>query len=255
MLQYSVLGPFTVEIDGVDRTPQAAKVRQVLALTLARANQVVSLEALFEELWGGSPPRTAVTTAQTYIYQIRRLLARGRGEAEANRILRTVPAGYLLSAEPEQLDSWRFERAVDRARVVLEGGHTEQASAMLGEALAMWQGSALADVGHGALLQRHVTQLDEKRVNALQLRLIADMRLGRHRELIAELKSLVLTYPYHESFIAQLMVALKESGRRGEALAVFRRARQVFDDELGIGPSAQLRHIHHDILSADAPAV
>jgi DNA-binding SARP family transcriptional activator len=254
MVQYKVLGPFSVTINNQDCTPSAAKVRQVLALTLLRANQIVSLDAIIEELWGDSPPRSAVATTQTYIYQIRKLLAQHSDERTANQTMRTAPPGYLLNVGPEQLDSWEFDRIVGRARVLLERRQPEPAAGLLGQALAMWNGPVLVDVAGGPLLQRYAARLEEKRMLALELRLRADMGLGRHRELIAELKSLVLTYPYHEWFHAQLMIALHRSGRRGEALTTFRQARQLLNDQLGIEPSADLQQIHRSILKADALA-
>jgi DNA-binding SARP family transcriptional activator len=251
MVHYKVLGPFFVKINNKDCTPSAAKVRQVLALTLLRANQIVSLDAIIEELWGDCPPRSAVATTQTYIYQIRKLLARHSDVRMANQTIRTAPPGYILSVGPDQLDSWEFDRVVQRARVLLDGDQPEPAAALLGQALSMWNGPVLVDVARGPLLQRYAARLEEKRMLALELRLRADMRLGRHRELIAELKSLVLTHPYHEWFHAQLMISLHRSGRRGEALTAFRQARQLLNDQLGIEPSVDLQRIHQNILRAD----
>lgn len=247
MLEYKVLGRFLVTLDGEDITPSAAKVRQVLALTLLRANHVVSLDVIFEELWGDTPPRSAVTTTQTYVYQIRKFLARVDGPA-ADLTIRTVAPGYLLDVAPEQLDSSEFERHVERARGLLDTGSTEEAAELLDRALGLWRGLVLADVTRGPLLQRYVARLEEKRILALELRLRANMRLGRHRELIAELKSLVMTHPYHEWFHVQLMIALHRSGRRGEALAAFRSARQLLNEHLGVEPSAYLRRVHQGIL-------
>ncbi|MET8771930.1 AfsR/SARP family transcriptional regulator [Streptomyces sp. NPDC004658] len=252
MTQYRVLGPFSVAVDGEPRTPSAAKVRQVLALLLLRANQVVRQDSIIEELWGDRPPRSAVTTTQTYIYQIRRLLHPARRAAHDDRTVRTVPPGYELSVGPGQLDSWEFESCVDRARALLDDGRVAEAARLLSRARSMWTGPVLADVTQGPVLRRYAARLEEKRNLAQELSLAADMRLGRHRELVAELKSLVMANPYHEWLHAQLMIALQRSGRRAEALAAFQQARRLLNEQLGIEPSGDLQRIHQDILKEDA---
>ncbi|MGW0583665.1 AfsR/SARP family transcriptional regulator [Streptomyces sp. NPDC002920] len=255
MMRYRVLGPFSVTVDDKAHTPSAAKVRQVLALMLLRADRVVSLDSIIEELWGDHPPRSAVTTTQTYIYQIRRLLVRaGGGTAHDDQTVRTVPPGYGFRVGPGQLDSWEFEQCVDRAHALLDEGCVDRAAPLLARARSMWTGPVLADVCQGPVLRRHAARLEEKRNLAQELSLTADMRLGRHRELVAELKSLVMANPCDEWLHAQLMIALQRSGRRAEALAAFHDARRLLNDRLGIQPSGDLRRIHQDILKEDAPA-
>lgn len=254
MIRYRVLGPFSVTVDEEPRTPSAAKVRQVLALLLLRANQVVSLDSIIEELWGDRPPRSAVTTTQTYIYQIRRLLDRAGGAEHDEQTVRTVPPGYGFSVGPGQLDSWEFEQCVDRARTLLDEGRVDAAAPLLARARSMWTGPVLADVCQGPVLRRYAARLEEKRNLAQELSLSVDMRLGRHRELVPELKSLVMANPFHEWLHAQLMIALQRSGRRAEALAAFRDARRLLNDQLGIEPSGDLQRIHQDILKEDALA-
>lgn len=253
MIRYRVLGPFSVTVGEEPRTPSAAKVRQVLALLLLRANQVVSLDSIIEELWADRPPRSAVTTTQTYIYQIRQLLD-GAGGAHGERTVQTVPPGYGFPVGPGQLDSWEFEQCVERARVLMDEGKVGEAAPLLSRARAMWTGPVLADVCQGPVLRRYAASLEEKRNLAQELSLSADMRLGRHRELVPELKSLVMANPFHEWLHAQLMIALQRSGRRAEALAAFHDARRLLNEQLGIEPSGDLQRIHQDILKEDVLA-
>ncbi|MEU5314915.1 AfsR/SARP family transcriptional regulator [Streptomyces sp. NPDC021562] len=248
MTQFRVLGPFSVLIDDEPRTPRAAKVRQVLALLLLRCDQVVRLDSIIEELWGDSPPRSAVTTTQTYVYQIRKLL---HSPVHGDEAVRTVPPGYVLSVGPGRLDCREFEQCVDRGRALLDDGRVEEAAPLLARARSMWAGPVLADVCQGPVLRRHAARLEEKHNLAMELSLAVDMRLGRHRELVAELKSLTMANPYHEGLQAQLMIALQRSGRRAEALAAFRHARRLLNDQLGIEPSDDLQQIHQDILRED----
>ncbi len=248
MIRVKILGQLTVEINNSVCTPTAPKVRQVLALLMLRGNTVLSLDSMIGELWGDNPPCSAVTTAQTYVYQLRKLFARYGGEDFAADTIQTVPAGYLCACDPKDLDYWRFEQAVARARTMLGNGSAAAASTLLSSALGIWSGPALLGVDRGTLLEPYAAQLEEERICALELRLRSDMELGRHRELIAELKSLVMNHPYNEWMHAQLMTALHRSGRRGEALAAYQRARRVLRDDLGLEPSEVLQEVHQTAL-------
>lgn len=244
---FTVLGPMVVKIDGTVRTPSAAKIRQVLGLLLLQANQVVGLDSAIEELWGDRPPRTAITIVQTYIYQLRKLLNRyGNGQ-----VIRTVAPGYVLSVPADDVDYWRFAGQVDRGREALERGETRQAAALLAAALDMWTGPVLDNIEHGPVLTGYAARLEEQRMYALELRLRANMNLGRHRELIPELKSLVAAHPYHEWLHAQLMLALHRSGRRGEALSAYQDVRRLLNVELGLEPSTALQKVQQLVLTAD----
>jgi len=248
MLTYRVLGSLQVRINGRECTPRASKVRQVLALCLLRANQIVSLDSMIAELWDDRPPRTAVTTAQTYIYQLRKLIATHGGERLASETIRTAPPGYIIHVTNSQLDCVQFERMAEHGRALLVAGETSRAAVLLRQALRLWSGPALTGVEHGRLLQSDVAHLEEMRMLALELRLRAEMRLGYHRELIPELKSLVQTHPYHEWLHAQLMIALQRSGRRGDALSAYREVRRLLSTELGVEPSADLQRVHEKVL-------
>lgn len=250
-MKFNVLGPLKVSQDQQTCTPSAPKVRQVLALLLLRANQVVSLDSLIEELWGGEPPQSAVTTTQTYIYQLRKTIARYSSTRAAEEMIVTTPPGYMVRVSDEQLDCRMFDRAVTQGRLLLENGQTHQAAQRLRSALDMWNGPALTDVIHGALLQSYVTHLDEQYVTALELRVQTDMQLGRYRELIPELGTLVRRYAFNEWFHAQLMIALHRAGRRGDALTAYQNVRRILSEELGLEPSASLKRIHQGVLTAD----
>ena len=248
---FQVLGPLLLRVNGRVCTPSASKVRQVLALSLFRVNQIVSLDAMIEELWGDRPPRTAATIVQTYIYQLRKIFARHAGVTAANAAIHTAPPGYVLSVPAERVDCRQFETAVRRGQALLEQGQARQAETQLSQALGMWNGAVLVNTDHGSLLQGDVAHLEEKRMLAVELRLRANMLLGRHREILAELKSLVAAHPFNEWLHGQLMIALYRSGRRGEALAAYQTARKLLDDELGLDPSADLRRIHQELLNTD----
>ncbi|WP_053712327.1 AfsR/SARP family transcriptional regulator [Streptomyces sp. NRRL B-3648] len=231
-------------------TPTSPKLRHVLAALLLHANRPVRPESLIEELWLHEPPATAATTLQTYIYRLRKKLGlyEGIGEQE---ILATVNSSYLMRAKAEQLDMTLFEQLSRLGQDALQDGRPEQASSLLDEALSLWRGNMLEGVPVGPLLEAHVVRFEEARLRAHEMRIEAGLQLGRHHELIAELRSLISSHPLHEGFPAQLMLALYRSDRRLEALEVYRSLRRRLVTELGLDPSGELVALHRAILSAD----
>jgi DNA-binding SARP family transcriptional activator len=253
MIQFKILGPLEVTSGDVVRTPTPPKVRRVLALLLLRANQVVSVDALIEELWGEEPPRSAVTTAQTYIYQLRR--AFGRREVTPGRpdwLITTAP-GYLMYVNPEQVDAHAFQTLSWQGSQLLDGGRVADAAVVLRKALDLWRGPALANVLTGRLLESHAVHLEEARLRTLELRIMADAELGRHHELIGELRSLVAAHPLNEWFHGQLIAALSQSGRRSEALQAYQNLRRTLNDQLGLDPQPELQRLQRDVLTYDSP--
>jgi DNA-binding SARP family transcriptional activator len=226
--------------------------RSVLALLLLNANRVVQMESLIVELWGGDSPRSAVTTVQTYIYHLRRLFETERLNPPERPLLLTKQPGYLFQIDAGQLDAEVFERLVRQGRTHLERSQPEEAAALLEQALALWTGPALVDVPSGSVLQAHAIHLEERRINALELRIEADIRLGRCRELVAELRSLVRAHPLHEWFHGQLIQVLASSGRRSEALQAYQSLRSLLRDELGVDPSPAIQRLQHQLLSTGA---
>jgi DNA-binding SARP family transcriptional activator len=253
-MDIAVLGALDVREHGVSVTPTAPKPRQVLALLALHADQVVPVAALTEELWDGMPPRSARTTLQTYILQLRDLIAAalppGDDQRGAKDVLVTSPGGYLLNTCGGTSDVLEFERRAGLGYRAMDGGDFAGAARELREALALWTGSALADVQTGPLLEMERQRLEETRLCALDQRIEADLRLGRHRELLGELTVLVSRYRTHENLHAQFMLALHRSGRRSEALEVYQRLRNAQMRELGLEPSAALRRLQRSILIA-----
>lgn len=247
-LSFRVLGPLEVTHLDSSCTPTAPKVRSVLALLVLRANHVVDTTSIIEELWGEYPPRSAITTAQTYIYHLRRLFVRELGE-HADELFVTRPPGYALRIAEGQLDLDEFEQLTRQGRQMLAANRPAEAAQVLRQALQLWRGPALANVTSGRILEGRVAHLEEERIHATQLRIEADLQLGRHRALIAELRSLVSLYPLNEWFHGKLILALSRSGRRGESLQAYQALRRILDQELGLAPSPELQRLQHDVLS------
>ncbi|KOG19154.1 hypothetical protein ADK35_20515 [Streptomyces viridochromogenes] len=252
-LGFRVLGPLEVVHHGASCTPTAPKVRSVLALLVLRANHVVDTGSIIEELWGENPPRSAVTTAQTYIYHLRRLFLRDVGK-RADELFLTRPPGYTLRLAPGQLDLEEFEELTRRGRRLLSEKRLAEAVLVLRRALDLWRGPALANVSPGPLLESSIAHLEEQRIQVTQLRIEADMQLGHHHDLIAELRSLVARYPLNEWFHGKLILALSRAGRRGESLQAYQALRHILDRELGLAPSPELQSLQRDVLALGAQA-
>ncbi|MFE0088418.1 BTAD domain-containing putative transcriptional regulator [Streptomyces sp. NPDC059016] len=244
-MDFRLLGPLEI-LDGARNVvPTAPKPRQVIALLLMRRNTLVQTSELIDELWENDPPASAMTTLQTYIYKLRKILT-ARNSVE---ILLTRPGGYTLAVPDSCTDLHQFEVEADEGKALLKKGEPAAAADVLKRALGRWRGSALVDVVPGGLLSSYVTRLEELRERTLDLRIEADLQLGRHQELISELKSLVLSRPLHENVHASLMIALHRSGRRHEALEVYQALRRSMIDNLGLEPGQELRSLHQALLS------
>jgi SARP family transcriptional regulator, regulator of embCAB operon len=248
-MKFSMLGSMEISYGGMPLTPTAPKVRQTAALLLCRANQLVATEAMIDELWPDGPPRSAVTTTQTYIYQLRKLLARGVGNEEAGQLLLTRPPGYVLCVPDDQIDTRSFDYLVNQGKALAAQGHKDESSRNLRDALALWRGAALADVvARGPVLSAYVVHLEELRIQAHELRIRIELELGRHRDLVPDLRALVSAHPLNESFHAQLITSLQKAGRRGDALMAYQSLSRLLRDELGIEPSPPLRRLQHELL-------
>ena len=236
-VEFRILGPLRVFDDEGRGLPLGgAKQRATLAMLLLSRNEIVSRDLLVDGLWGGSPPPTAGPTLNTYVSRLRRILpddARGpRLDAESS--------GYRLRVEVGELDLERFETSLDVARKDIISGDAEGAGRELHEALTLFHGAPLQDLAFSPFAQPEIGRLEDLRLAALELRIETDMAMGRHTEVVGELDSLVTRYPFREGLWAQLMLALYRSGRQGEALIAFDRARSTLAEELGVDPSQPL---------------
>ncbi len=252
-MDIEVLGALSVRENGVSIVPTAPKPRQVLGLMALHANQVVPVATLVEGLWGAAPPRSARTTLQTYILRLRELIAVALAATENERctakdILATVPGGYRLDTRGGTVDYQEFERRAETGYRAMDAEDYAGAARRLADALSLWSGPALADIQANSQIEMEAKRLEEARLCALAQRIDADLRLGRHRELLPELTVLVNQHRMHESLHGQFMLALHRAGRRGEALDVYQRLRSTLVSELGLEPSAPLSRLQRSIL-------
>ncbi len=244
-LEFCLLGPLLVRRGGAVLPMPRGNQRAVLAVLLLNRGRVVSVGEIAETLWGPAPPPSAPATVRNYVKRLRRVL----GDPGQARIVTRSP-GYVIRVDPGELDVARFEALLDGARNAARGGSWEAAADQAREAMALWRGEPLADVESEALALREVPRLAELQLQAAELRIDAELRLGRHGVVIAELERMAAAYPLREHLHALLMLALYRDGRRAEALAAYQRARRLLVDELGAEPGAELRELHRQILTA-----
>ncbi|MFC3452591.1 AfsR/SARP family transcriptional regulator [Amycolatopsis speibonae] len=225
--------------------------KNVLATLLLHPRRTVSVDSLVTEVWWTHPPRTACATIQTYIYQLRRLLAE-IGGSEAAEMLVTDGAGYRIDVADDRLDYTRFENGYQRGKELLRAGRCGEASEVLADALRLWRGKPFADVGLSPLFGSEVIRMEEQRGAALRFRIDADLQNGRDLELIPELRHLVRAEPFDEWLHGRLLTALIRAGRRADALQAYQDARRALR-ELGLTPSADLETLHIQALKGEIP--
>jgi DNA-binding SARP family transcriptional activator len=233
---FRILGPLEVATEAGPLALGGHKQRAVLALLLLGANRVVSVDRLVDALWGEHAPKTAQTSLQNFVSQLRKMLG--------TDVLETQAPGYRLRVGPEELDVDRFRQLCETARRL----EPEERRAALREALALWRGSPLADFQFEAFAQGEIARLEELRIAALEDRIEADLEAGLDAELVGELESLADEHPLRERLRAHLMLALYRSGRQAEALQAYQDARRALVEELGIDPSPALQELHGAIL-------
>ena len=218
--------------------------RSVLAILLLNAGTVVSSDRRIDELWPRGRPDVAQTALQQHVSRLRKLLA-------PHDVLLTRSPGYVVELGPVRLDLQRFEALRTEGRRLLDEGQPAAAATALGEALGLWRGPLLADLEAEDFVRDAARALDESRLETLELSDDAQLALGRHRELVGELRALVRLHPLRERLRAQLMLALYRSGRQAEALDLYADTRRTLVEELGLEPGPELQRLQGAILAHD----
>ena len=240
-MEFRILGPIEVDL-GAGRLAPVPRGRalSLLALLLLHRGEVVPVDRVVEDLWVGAMPANPQNAVQVIVSRLRKELGDG--------VLVSQAGGYVLGLDQGMLDAERFENLLGRGQQELTRDAPAEAVATLRSALELWRGPALADVRNEPFAQPEIARLEDLRLGCLSDRIEADLALGRHENVVGELEGLVAEHPLHERLRGQLMLALYGAGRQAEALAVYREARRVLVDELGIEPSPELRELEQAIL-------
>jgi basic membrane lipoprotein Med (substrate-binding protein (PBP1-ABC) superfamily)/DNA-binding SARP family transcriptional activator len=246
-VEFRVLGSLAAVADGAAAELGPPKQRALLAVLLMRVGEIVPVDQLIELLWGESAPRTAPHSIQIYVSDLRRALEPvGGGD-----LIVTRPPGYVLDADRDSIDAWRFERLVHDGAQMLDSGDQEHGREALQDAMALWHGPALSDFAYDEFAQPYIRRLTDMHLDAIEILASAELEGGRAAEAIGMLTTAVREDPLRERSRELLMLALYRAGRHADALRTFDQLRTQLADELGLDPSPQLRTLYDRILLHD----
>ncbi len=240
-MQFQILGPIRVVDGDAEDTLRGAKQRTVLATLLLSGGRVVSDEQLADRLWDGHPPTTANAQIYTYASRLRRL-------SDGELIVTRLTTGYQMGTHSLDCDHVEFDRLSRSGVAALRDDRFAEAASTLRRALSLWRGRALDDAT-ARLIALERPRLEEARMIALEARIEADLALGRHRQLTAELAGLVAAHPLRERLRVQLMAALYRCDRQGEAIATYQEGRTLLAEELGVDPGPELSDAYQQLLT------
>ena len=251
-LLVSLLGPVEVSVGGRHAPITQQGLRVLLAVLAQSANRVVPAAALIEALWQEEPTRQRERNLHAQIYQLRRRLSELEPLRTNSRLVTREP-GYLLQLAADELDLMLFTDLAARGRQSARAGDPAAAADLIGQALALWRGPALADVAElSDRLAADASALQEQRLLAVEDQADARLAAGLHADLTGELTSLVASHPLRERLRGQLMLALYRSGRQADALECYHEARRVLGEDLGIDPGPELQGLYQKILRGAA---
>ncbi|MEU4847991.1 AfsR/SARP family transcriptional regulator [Streptomyces gilvosporeus] len=215
----------------------------------------MALDACVQELWGEAAPRSAVQSVHTRVFQIRQALScrpSGSTPEESKRILQTCHQGYTMRVEKGAFDMHSLDRHLADFRQAQARKDDLLISSALRAALGLWRGQTLLDIQHGPHIQAYVTGLEDLRMTVLEQCIDAELRLGRHHQLLSELSALISRHPVQENLHAQYMIALYRSGRTAQSLETYHRLHRTLTEELGIAPSHRIRQLQTAVLTESA---
>jgi DNA-binding SARP family transcriptional activator len=246
-MEFRVLGPIELWSAGQQRDLGPTRARGVLAILLLTPRTIVPTEALIDRLWDTRPPPKARESLSVYIARLRAALRQAVGDSVQ---LAGRARGYVLDVDLEAVDLHQFRRLRRQADALIASSDYDQAALLLREADSLWRGQALAGI-RGDWVARMRDSLEEERRAAILKRVECELELGRHADLVGELRHLLAQYPLDETFIAHQMAALYGSGRPGDALSLYRDTRSRLIDEQGTEPGRMLYELHQRILRGD----
>ncbi|MFF4354391.1 BTAD domain-containing putative transcriptional regulator [Streptomyces sp. NPDC001530] len=248
--KFSLLGPLRAWRGTEEVALGSPQQRAVLAMLLLRRGHTVGVADLVDGVWGTEPPQGAVSVVRTYVSRLRKLLEPVRPPGQSPGILLSIGDGYVMASDTVACDVTANDAAVAQAKHHLAAGEGELALRLLNTAMATWGTPALAGVP-GPYAESARTDLAERRLGTMELKLRVELELGGHEAVVAELLALRDAHPLRESVSELLLVALYRCGRQAEALEAYARTRRTLVDELGIEPGPSLRALHARLLAGD----
>lgn len=249
MVRFRALGPVEAVVGGQLVDLGTPKQRALLALLVSRIGEPVTLDVIVEELWAGNSPRSAITSLQTYVANLRRVLEPDRPPRTPATVLRTSGQGYLLNSRVVDVDVHRFCECATAGWQALDRDDPQQALSEFEAALGLWRGTPYADIVDATSIVPEVVRLQELRLSVNEGRCAALLGVGAHAVAVAELEAFTQAHPLREYGYELLSVGLYRAGRQADALAALRTNQRRLAEELGIDPGPALRRLEREILN------
>ncbi|MEV6896735.1 BTAD domain-containing putative transcriptional regulator [Amycolatopsis sp. NPDC051372] len=243
-MRFQVLGPLAATV----ALPSAAQPRRLLALLLARPNEVVGRATIVDELWPDGAPPSAAAIVQVTVSKLRKAVSPGLAADDPDQRLKSGPRGYALSVAEGELDAAEF---VALASAGLAAEDTRAKQELLTRALACWRGGAFCDVATGPLVEAHEVWLEDRRRTVLLQLVELQLAEGDGQAVVHRLAPVVAARPADERLAGRLAGALEGLGRRDAALDVLRRTRRALWDEAGVAPGPELDALYRRIAGAE----
>jgi len=247
-MEFRTLGPIELWSAGLRQDLGSARERSLLVMLLLTPRAMVPAETIIDRLWDAQPPPKARESLSVYVARLRSSLRQAVGDNV--RLVGRAHGGYLLEVDPETIDLHRFRRLGRQAAALAASGDYDHASDLLREAGKLWRGQPLAGI-RGDWVARMREALEEERRAAVVERIGFELALGRHADLVGELRHLLARYPLDETLVAHQMTALYRSGRQSDALSLYRETRSRLIEEQGAEPAAMLSELHQRMLTGD----
>jgi DNA-binding SARP family transcriptional activator len=240
-MDFNILGEMKVLADGRALCTGGPREQRILAILLVNANLVVSVDQLIDAVWDEGPPATSRSQIRNRISHLR------RSWASTGNVIATEGCGYRIRVTGAELDAARFETAVEAGAKAMWACDPATAARLMRQGLAQWRGPSLSGVD-GEVVRAAAKRLDSRRLTVLEDCFGCELELGRHNQILDEIAALAAEQPFRERLVHHLMSALYRSGRRADALAVYRETTTLFRDELGVDPGAELQSLHEAVL-------
>lgn len=253
-VEFRALGPIEAMVGGRQVDLGAPKQRALLALLVSRVGRPVTVDVMLEALWAGRPPRSATTSLQAYVANLRRALEPDRAPRTPATVLRTCPQGYQLDGRVVDLDVHRFGERATAGWQARDRGDPQRALTEFEAGLALWRGQAYVEVANATWVAPDAARLEELRLSVVEARCAALLAVGAHEVAVAELEAFIQAHPLREYGCELLSLALYRAGRQADALGVLRTTQARLTEELGIDPRPALQDLERDILN-QAPSL
>lgn len=250
-MRFEVLGPVRAWRDDEELDLGFPQQRALLALLLADTGRPVPTSGILDVLWAERPPASALNVVRRYVGALRRLLEPELPpRAPGSRLLRR-PGGYLLEADPDEVDLLRFRELTRQGKRAVATGRAETAARCFTEALGQWRGPVVMGIPPSAREHVRFTAVERELLHTTRLAADAALLCGRAEHVLPALRRAAALDPLDEPLHARLILSLAACGLQAEALTAYEDVRRRLSAELGVAPGAELAAAQTRVLRQD----